>query len=211
MARKRVEDAEAVVQQKQEDIKHTEIAGLTNAEPEKTFDKMMVAIGDTLSDLEISDEGEDGEDEDDEEKEQGKLSEDDKPCWVMGTISKTVQQRMERFRQQQMKLDKLTQPGWEDGAEYFRDRDKKYCKSELMVPAVVQQQTDNDALAPARSTFGECIECLEMVPKISPMLQGTSRPGSSHMSQGSMMLQSNTRLSGLEPTAERDMSPLLKA
>jgi hypothetical protein len=32
-----------------------------------------------------------------------------------------VQQRMERFQQKQMKLDKLTQPGWEDAADYFRE------------------------------------------------------------------------------------------
>jgi len=36
--------------------------GLTNKEPEKTFEEMMVAIGDSLSDLASSDDGEDGED-----------------------------------------------------------------------------------------------------------------------------------------------------
>jgi len=63
---------------------------------------MLIAIGDSLSDLASSDDGEDGEDEDDEETELGKLSDDDKPGWVMGTITKTVQQRMESFRQKQM-------------------------------------------------------------------------------------------------------------
>jgi len=72
---------------------------------------MMVAIRDSLSDLASSDDGEDGEDEDDEETKQGKLSKDDEAGWVMGTITKTVQQRMERFQQKQMKLDELTQPG----------------------------------------------------------------------------------------------------
>jgi hypothetical protein len=67
---------------------------------------MLVAIGDSLSDLASSDDGEDGEDENDEEAEQGKLSEDDKPGWVMGAITKMVQQRMERFQQKQMKLGK---------------------------------------------------------------------------------------------------------
>ena len=110
-ARKRVEDAEAAVQQEQDDMVHTEIAGLTSREPEKTFEEMRAAIGDSLSDLASSDDGEDGED-DDEETEQGKLSEDDEPGWVMGTITKTVQQYMESFRQKQMKLDELTQPGW---------------------------------------------------------------------------------------------------
>jgi len=98
---------------------------------------MLVAIGDSLSDLASSDDGEDGEDEDDEETEQGKLSDDDEPDWVMGTINKTVQQRMESFRQTQMKLDELTQPGWEDAADYFREQDNKYGTSELRVPAVV--------------------------------------------------------------------------
>jgi len=62
-----------------------------------------------------------GEDEDDDEHdpELVKLSEDDEPGWVMGTISKTVQHRMERFRQKQIKFDKLTQPGWGDTANYF--------------------------------------------------------------------------------------------
>jgi len=63
--RKRVEDTEAAVQQETEDMKHAEIAGLTNRKPEKNFDEMMVPIGDSLSDLASSNEGDDGEDEDD--------------------------------------------------------------------------------------------------------------------------------------------------
>jgi len=78
---------------------HAEIAELTSREPKKTFGEMLVAIGDSLSDLASSDNGEDGEDEDDEETEQGNLSEDDESCWVMGTISKMVQQCKDRFRQ----------------------------------------------------------------------------------------------------------------
>jgi len=75
-ARKRVEDAEAAVQQEQANMAHAEIAGLTSREPEKTFEEMMAASGESLSDLASSDNGEDGEDED-EKTEQGKLSEDD--------------------------------------------------------------------------------------------------------------------------------------
>ena len=60
----------------------------------------------------------------------GKLSEDDESGWVMGTISNMVQYRMERFRQNQMKLDKLTQPGWGGAAHYFRERDNKYVTRE---------------------------------------------------------------------------------
>jgi hypothetical protein len=44
----------------------------------------------------------------------------------MGTVSNTEQQRMESFQEKQMKLDKLTQPGWEDAVDYFRERDQKY-------------------------------------------------------------------------------------
>jgi len=88
-ARKRVEDAEAVVQQEQQDMKHAEIAGVMNRVLEKTFEEVMAAVRDSLSDLATSDDGEDGEDEK-EETEQGKLSEDDDPGWVMRKITKTV-------------------------------------------------------------------------------------------------------------------------
>ena len=67
---------------------------------------MIVAIGDSLSDLACSDEGEDREDEDDKETEQGQLSEDDEPGWVMGTLPNMAQQCRERFCQKQMKLHK---------------------------------------------------------------------------------------------------------
>jgi len=96
-ARKRVEDAEAAVQHEQDNTTYGEIAGLTPREPEKTFEEMMAAIADTLSDLASSVDGEDGQDED-EETELGTLSEDEEPGWVMGTISKRVQQRMESVR-----------------------------------------------------------------------------------------------------------------
>jgi len=154
-ARKQVEGAEAAVQQERHDMKHAEIAGSLYREPETTVDEMLVTIGDSLSDLASSDEGEDGENEDDDDTEQGKLSEDDEPGWVMGTITKMVHQRMESFRQKQMKLDELSQPGWEDAADYFRERDKKYGMFELMVPAVVQLQTNDDAPAPPPTIFGE--------------------------------------------------------
>jgi len=173
-ARKRVEDTEAVVQQEQEDMTQAEIVRLMSREPEKTFEEMLVAIRDSLSDLACSDHGEDGEDEDDEESEQGKLNDDDEPGWVMGTITKTVQQHMESVLQKQMKLDELTQPGSEDTADYFCERDKKYGTCELRVPAVIQQQTNDDIPAPLPTTFGELMESLDIVPGISQRPQGTS-------------------------------------
>jgi hypothetical protein len=81
--------------------------------PETTFEEMLNAIGDSLSNLASSDDEQVGEDEEDDEvgTKLGKLSDDDEPGWVMGTISKTVQHRMDSFRQKQMRLDELTQPG----------------------------------------------------------------------------------------------------
>jgi len=166
-ARKRVEDAEAAVQQEQDDITHAKIVGSTSREPEKTFEEILVAIGDSLSDLASFDDGEDGEDEHDDETEQGKLSEDDEPTWVMDTITKMVQQRMERIWQKQMKLGELTQPGWDDAADYSRERDKKYGTSELRVPTVVQPQTNDDTPAPPPTSFGELMESLHIIPGIS--------------------------------------------
>jgi len=190
---------------------HAEIAGLTSREPEQTFEKMLVAIGDSLRDLASSDDGEDGEDQDDEETEQGEQSDDDEPGWVMGTITKTVQPRMESFRQKQMKLDKLTQPQWEDAADYFSERDMMYCTSELRVPAVVQPQTNHDTPAPPPTTFGEFVESLDIVPGISQRLQGTSRPGSNHIRLGSEKPQSKSSIPSGEPAAEADSSTLLNA
>ena len=78
-ARMRVEDAEAAVQQEQDNRTHAELAGLTSRKPKQTFEEMLIAIGDSLSDLASADDGEDWEDEEDEETEKGKLSEDDEP------------------------------------------------------------------------------------------------------------------------------------
>jgi len=210
-ARKRVADAEAAVQLEEDDLKHAEIEGLTYTEPEQTFEEMMVAIGDSLSDLASSDDGEDGEDEDEEEIEQGKLSEDDEPGCVMGTITKTVQQCLESFRQKQMKLDKLTQPRWGDAANYFREQDKKYGTFELRVPAVVQAQTNDDTPAPPPTTWDEQMECVEIAPGISLRPRGTSRPGTSHIRLGSVKPQSRLSIPSGEPAAEPNWSKLLKA
>jgi len=187
---------------------HTELAGLTSRKPENTFEQMLVAIGDSLSDLASSDNGEDGEDEEVEETEQGKLSEDDEPGWVMCTITKMVQQRMESFRQKQMKFDELTQPGWEDAANYFRERGKKYGTSEWRIAAIVQPRTNDDAPPHPPTTFAELMETHDIVPGIS---EGTSRPGRSHIRLGSVKPQSKSSIPSGEPAAEPDSSPLLKA
>jgi len=116
----------------------------------------------------------------------------------MGTITKTILQHIERFRQKQMKLDEWTQLGWEDAADYFHGSDKENGTSQFSVAAVVQSQRDDDAAAPSLQTFGEPMESLEIVLGILEMLKGTSRPGSSHNSLGAVKPQSNTSISGLE-------------
>ena len=100
VARKQVEDAEAAIKQKADDMHNVEKARLTTRKPEQTFEEMLNAIGDSLSELARSDDEEDAEyEEDDDHTEPGKLSEDDESGWVMGTSSNTVQCRMERCKQ----------------------------------------------------------------------------------------------------------------
>jgi hypothetical protein len=69
-----------------------------NRELKMTFQEMIVAMGDCPSHLASSDDTNDGEDKDDEETEQGQQSEDDEPGRMVGRVTQTVQQRMERFR-----------------------------------------------------------------------------------------------------------------
>jgi hypothetical protein len=80
-------------------MRNAENAGSTTTKPEMTFEEMLNALGNSLSALGSCDNGEDGEDEDDDNDAPppGKLSEDDTPSWAMGTISNTVQHRMESF------------------------------------------------------------------------------------------------------------------
>jgi len=48
-----------------------------------------------------------------------------------------------------MKLDKFTQPGWVDAANYFPEWDEKYGTSKSKVPAVLDPQPDEVAAIPA--------------------------------------------------------------
>jgi len=142
--------------QEQEHMMNFEKARSTTTKPEKTFEELLNAIGDSLCDLASSDDEQDGKDEDDDEEDTdlGKLSEDDEPGWVMGTISKTVQHRMESYQQKQRRLDELTQPGWGDAADYFHERDMKYGRTDLDVPAVVKPEGDTKAATLSPTTFG---------------------------------------------------------
>jgi len=180
VARKRVQDAETALMQ---DMMTAENECATTGKPETTFEEMLNPIGDSLSDLASSHDEQDGEDKEDDEEdtELGKLSDDDEPGWVMGTITKTVQHRMESFRQKQMRLDELTQPGWGDAANNFRERDMRYGTAELMVPAVVKPQIDSTTATPSPISIGEHMQTPEIVRGRSAMPAVTSRPGSSQM------------------------------
>jgi hypothetical protein len=121
------------------------------------FEEMLTANGDSLSDLVSSDVRQDAEDEEDndEDTELSKLSDDNERGWVMGTITKTVQHHIEIFRHSQMRLDKSTQLGWGDTANYFRERDMKYGTAELKLLAVGKPQIDTTAATPSPMTVGE--------------------------------------------------------
>jgi len=100
VAWKHVEDVETVIKQEHEDMRNAETLELTTRKLKKTFEEILNDIRNAQNDLASSNDENDGEDEedDDEHTELGKLCKDDEPCWVMGTISKTVQQCMESFQ-----------------------------------------------------------------------------------------------------------------
>jgi hypothetical protein len=130
VARKRVKDAQTAIMQ---DMMTAANRGATTGTRKTTFEDMLNMIGDSLSDLASSDDEQDGEDKKDDEDDTMlcKISDDDEPGCVMGTITKRVQHRMESCRQKKMTLDELTQPGWVDAANNFHERDMKYGTTKL--------------------------------------------------------------------------------
>jgi len=124
VARKQVEDAEAPIKQEQEEIRNAENVGVTTSEPKNMFEEIMNAIGDGLINLASCNNEADGDVENHGGTEVRNLSEDDEPSWVVGTIPKMVHQPIERFRQEEMTHDNLTQLGWADMANNFCERDK---------------------------------------------------------------------------------------
>jgi len=118
VAGKRVQDAETAIMQELNDMTTAEHVGTTTGRPETLFEELLNTIGESLSNLASSDAEQNDEDKEynEHDTELGKLSYDDEPGWVLGTIPKAVQHHMKSFRQKQMKLDELTQPGWGDAA-----------------------------------------------------------------------------------------------
>jgi len=115
---------------------------------------------------------------------------------------------MESFWQKQMKLDKLTQPGWGDAANYYRERDMMYTTTELKVAAVVKPQIDTTAATPLPTTVGEYMQTLDIVRGQSPMMAVTTRPARSHMRLGSEEQQSHQFIPEFSPGAATDSMPI---
>jgi len=164
VAGKRVRDAERVIMQQQEDMITAGKGGATTTKPEKTVREMLNAHADSSSDLASSDVQQDGEDKepDEDDAELGNRSDDD-PGWVLDTICRTVQHRMQSFRQQQMRFDEWTHPGWGQAAKYIRERDMKYGTAESKVLAVVKPQINMTAATPSPTTYGELWLTLDIV------------------------------------------------
>jgi hypothetical protein len=121
VARKRVQDAAIAIMQ---DKTPAENGGATTRQHEPRFEEIMNTIRDSLSDLACSDHEQDEEHEEDDEdvSELNKLSDDDEPGWVMDTISKTIQHRMESFRPKQLRIDELTnRDGGKQPTTFMRD------------------------------------------------------------------------------------------
>jgi hypothetical protein len=168
------------------------------------------AIGESLSDLATSEDGEDGEDKDDNEEDtgHGKLSEDDEPGWMMGTISKMVLDSMESFQQKDIRLDEPTQPGWRDAAEYLCERDMKYGMTELNVPAVGKPNPELTAAIPSPTTLREFMQAVDNVAGQSHMPQVTSRQGRCQMRLGLEKPQADNLIVPPMPAAVPDLSQI---
>jgi len=194
------------MKQEQVDMRSAASRGMTSRESGQMFEEMLDAIRDSLRNLASLDDEEDGQNK--EDTMQGKLSKDDEPGWVMSTITKTVQQGMQRFRQKQMKHDEMTQLGRGDVADYFRAQDKEYGTNKLKDLAEFKPHMDDDVVNPASSTFGALSESLDIIPRILQMLQGNSQSGSVKMRLGSGRPEWNICIASLRAHMESESSPI---
>ena len=213
VASKRVQDAETAIIQELKDMTTNDNLGATTEQPKTRLQEVLNAFGDSLSDFASSDDEQNGENKEDDgnNTEHGKRSDDDKPGWVIGKISKTVQHHMESFWQKQIRLDELTQPGWGDAVDYFRERDMKYRTAAFQVPAVVKLELDLSAATPSPTTFGEHMQTLHIVRGQSQMLAVTSQPGSGQMRLGLKKPQSHKFIRVLSPDVVTYSMPIQDA
>jgi hypothetical protein len=156
-----------------------------------------------MTDFASSNHGDNWDNVYDDEPGQGQQSKDDDIGWVLRTITKLGHQYMERFFLKQIKLTKLKHQGWDDdAADYFWERDQKYDTSELIVPAAIQPEMDQDEAGHAQLIIiGDLVLCRGNGAKMTQMPQMTSRPGSRDSIQGSGNLQLNTCIFGVAPAA----------
>jgi len=135
---------------------------------------MIIAIRDSLSNLASSHNEEAVDDDDEEDTALGKLSEDAKPSWVLGTISTLLLQHMEKSHQKQIKLDECTQPGWGDTVHYFCETDIKFRTTESKVFTVFDPEMEKVVAVPTPTTNSERMESHDIVPGKSQIPPGTS-------------------------------------
>jgi hypothetical protein len=90
--RQEVDDAETTNNWRLENMRMAGKAGLKMRKPEKTFQDLCYPIGDSRSNRTSADDEEAVKNKEDYEEDTivGKLSQDDEPGWVIGTISKMV-------------------------------------------------------------------------------------------------------------------------
>jgi hypothetical protein len=208
-ARTQCEDAETSIKQEQVGISNAGSSGLTYWELGQRFEEMLDTIGDSLSDFASSDDEEDGEAA--EDTVQGMQNADDEHSWVMGAISKLLQQRMDAFRQKQMELNELADLGSRDAADYIRQRDNKNARTEWNVPAVLKLHTDSDVAHHFTTAVVKLRECFDIISGTAEMPQGTSSPRISHLRLGSPRPQSKKRILCPRPTMHHDLSPIIHA
>jgi hypothetical protein len=115
---------------------------------------------------------------------------------------------MASFRQKQMRLDELIQPGWADAANYFHERDIRYGTAELKVPAVIKPQKDMTAATPSPTTVGDTMQTLEIVRGQSEMPAVTSRTESCQLRLGSEKQQSQKFIAVPSPSTVTDSMPI---
>jgi hypothetical protein len=149
-------------------MRNTQQTELRTRKSTETFEEILNAIQESLCNIASSNDKKNGEEIEHDEKDSalGKLSEDDKPSWVMGTASNTMQQPRESFRQNQMRYEKLTQPGLRKLADNIHGRDTMNCMTELNIPAVILPKAVNITATPAPTEVWERIETPDIISQL---------------------------------------------
>lgn len=101
----------------------------------------------------------------------------------------------------------MTQPGWDDVADYFCEGDMKYGMVELKVPTVVKPQTDTTEGTQSPTIFEEPMETLHIIPGKLYMPRGTFETGSNQRRLGFHKPLSYQLIASLSPNAVPVSSP----